>query len=167
MSIHKTAIISDKAVIGANVEIGPYAVIGEATIGDNSFIHSHVVISNGVKIGRSVEIFPGAFVGKEPKGAGALARQPDFAKTVTIGNECSIGPHVVIYYDVEIGNNTLLGDGASVREKCKIGSRCILSRYVTINYATTIVGTMIFDINKVKCYEKIMKCTLSSHDDKR
>lgn len=137
-SIHPTAIVSEKAVIGANVEIGPYAVIGAVRIGPDSVIHPHVVIADGVRLGHSVEVFPGAFIGKEPKGAGAIARTPEFDRLVEIGDECSIGPHAVIYYDVKIGSNTLLGDGASVREKCTVGNRCILSRYVTVNYATSI-----------------------------
>ena len=138
MTIHETAIISNQAIIGNNVTISPYAVIGNVIIGDNCVIHSHVVIADGVTIGNGVEIFPGAFLGKEPKGAGALARQPVYKKEVIIGDECSIGPHAIIYYDVTIGNKTLIGDVASIREQCEIGSQCIISRYVTINYATTI-----------------------------
>lgn len=138
MAIHPSAIISDKAIIGDNVDIGAYAIIGEAKIGDGTHIHPHVIIADGIEIGRAVEVFPGAFLGKEPKGAGAVARKPEFVKRIQIDDECSIGPNVVIYYDVDIGSNTLLGDGASIREKCKIGSKCIISRYVTVNYETTI-----------------------------
>lgn len=136
--IHKSAIVSESARIGKNVSIGPFTVIGAAEIGDECVIHSHVVIGDGVKIGQGVEIFPGAILGKEPKGAGALARTPEFRKFVEIGDNCSIGPHAVIFYDVKIGMNTLLGDGASIREQCEIGSKCILSRYVTVNYNTKI-----------------------------
>jgi acetyltransferase-like isoleucine patch superfamily enzyme len=154
--IHSTAIISDKAVIGNNVEVGPFAVIGEAEIGSNSVIHPHVVISDGVRLGHGVEVFPGAFIGKEPKGAGATARKPEFDRHVHIGDECSIGPNAVIYYDVTIGSNTLLGDGASVREKCRIGKQCILSRYVTVNYETTIGDrTKIMDNTHITGHAKI------------
>lgn len=138
MSIHPTAIISDQALIGRNVTVGPYAIIGASQIGDNCVIHPHVVIADGIVLGDAVEIFPSAFIGKEPKGAGALARQPEFIKSVTIGRECSIGPNAVIFYDVTIGHNTLLGDGASIREQCIIGNQCIISRYTTVNYNTTI-----------------------------
>jgi acetyltransferase-like isoleucine patch superfamily enzyme len=137
-NIHPTAVVSDKAVIGDNVTIGPFAVVGNATIGSNSVVHAHANVGDGVVLGRGVEIFQGALLGKEPKGAGATARTPDFERYITIGDECSIGPNAVVFYDVTIGSNTLLGDGASIREKCRIGSRCILSRYVTVNYATTI-----------------------------
>lgn len=64
-----------------------------------------------------------------------------------VGGGCSIGPHVVLFYDVEIGEGTLLGDGASIREGCRIGRDCLISRYVTINY-DTVVGdrTKIMDL---------------------
>ena len=147
MSIHATAIIATSATIGRDVEIGPFAVIGSASIGDGAVIHPHVVIADGVAIGRGVEVFPGAFLGKEPKGAGATARTASFDRVLVIGDGCSIGPHCVIYYDVEIGEGTLVGDGASIREQCRIGSKCIISRYVTINYNTTLGdGVKVMDL---------------------
>lgn len=137
------AMISEKAVvqtddIGANVRIMEFAIVREgARIGANVIIHPFVVIETGVIIGDNVEIFPGTYIGKVPKGA-ALARKPVFEQRVVIGENCSLGPNAVIYYDVEIGANTLIGDGASVRDQCRVGSNCILSRYVTVNYATKI-----------------------------
>lgn len=138
MSIsEKSVVLTDK--IGRNVTIHEFVVIRSGvTIGDNVVIHPNVVIESGVTIGDNVEIFPGTYIGKVPKGAGALARTPEYEPFVKIGDNCSIGPNAVIFYNVEIGSNTLLGDGASVREKCRIGSYCILSRYVTVNYNTTI-----------------------------
>lgn len=144
--IHTTAVISPDAVIGENVSIAPFCVIGNAVIGNNCVLHPHVVIADDVRLEDGVEVFPGAFLGKEPKGAGALARKPEFEKKLVIGAGSSIGPHAVIFYDVVIGARTLIGDGASVREKCRIGDSCIVSRYVTINYNTTVGdGTKIMD----------------------
>lgn len=121
--------------IGSNVTIGEFAIIREgAIIGNDVIIHPNVVITSGVIIGDGTEVFPGAFIGKEPKGAGALSRLPDFQPKVFIGANCSIGPHAIIYYDVMIGNTTLIGDGASVREQSTIGSKTVIGRYVTINY---------------------------------
>jgi UDP-3-O-[3-hydroxymyristoyl] glucosamine N-acyltransferase len=160
--------IHPSAILGKDVEIGLYCQIGRArigsgsrigqgvhiaddvTIGENVLIHPHAVIYEGVVIGAGCEIFPGAFIGKEPKGAGATARPVSFEKKIIIGDNCSIGPNCVIFYDTTIGDNTLLGDGASIREKCRIGSRCIISRYVTVNYETTIGDrTKIMDLSHI------------------
>jgi acetyltransferase-like isoleucine patch superfamily enzyme len=146
-----SSLISKKAVvetdtIGSKVVIGEYAVIRERVVlGDNVIIHPHVVIGSDVKIGDNVEIFPGAFIGKVPGGP-ALSHAPRFKRSIVVGKNCHIGPHSIIYYDVKIGDDTLIGDGASIREQCRIGKRCLISRYVTINYAVTIGdGTDIMD----------------------
>ena len=137
--------ISDKAIvqtltIGSHVAIHEFVVIREdVMIGDHVVIHPHVVIERGVTIGDHVEIFPGAYIGKVPKGAGALTREPFYEEKVVISDHSIIGTHAVIYYDVGIGHNTLIGDGASLREQVKVGDYCVIGRYVTINY-NVIIG---------------------------
>ena len=109
--------------------IAPSAVIGEGSV-----IYPFAYIGDGVRIGRDVHVFPGSVIGKPPMGAGAVSRSPSFDRVVDIGDQCAIGPHAVIYYDVKIGHGTLIGDGASIREQCTIGDECIIGRYVAINY---------------------------------
>ncbi|MCI0634537.1 MAG: acetyltransferase, partial [Actinobacteria bacterium] len=104
----------------------------------------------GVELGEGVEVFPGAFLGKEPKGAGALAKQPVFERRLKIGPQCSVGTHAVLYYDVEIGERTLIGDGVKIRERCRIGSLCVVAMNVTINYNTRIGDrTKIMDLTHI------------------
>lgn len=136
--IHPTAVVSSEARLGENVRVCPYAVIGAATIGADCIIHPHATIGDNVRLGRGVEVFAGAVVGKEPASAGATARAAQRGGQTAIGDGCSIGPHAVIYFDVEIGAGSLIGDAASIREQCRIGEKCIISRGVTVNYNTTI-----------------------------
>jgi acetyltransferase-like isoleucine patch superfamily enzyme len=137
--------------IGERVKIDEFAIVRKgAVIGNDVVIHPNVFIGAGVVLEDGVEVFHGAVLGKEPKGAGALARQPVFERRIRVGANTSIGPHVVLFYDVEIGQSTLIGDGASIREQCRIGSKCIISRYVTINYNTTIGDrTKIMDLTHI------------------
>src|SRR5688572_25815277 len=106
----ETTMISRLAVvessrIGAGAHIAEFAVIrAGAELGRDVVVHPHAVVNAGVIIGDNVEIFSGAVIGKEPKGAGALARSPVFERRVVMGAGCSIGPHAVVYYDVEIGD---------------------------------------------------------------
>ncbi len=125
--------------IGQGVKIAEFAVVRQGVrLGKDVTIHPHVTIEPGAHIEDGVEIFPGAYLGKVPKGVGATSRTVKFERHLRVGRGSSIGPHAVIFYDVEIGAETLIGDGASIREQCRIGAHCLISRYVTLNYNTTI-----------------------------
>jgi acetyltransferase-like isoleucine patch superfamily enzyme len=148
--ISKLAVV-ETTLIGNNVQIAEFSIVREgAVLGDNVVIHPHVIIEPGVIIGNEVEIFPGTYIGKAPKGAGATARPIKFEAKVEIGNHCVIGPHAVIFYDVSVGNNTLIGDGASLREGVQVGNHCLLSRHVTVNYNSKIGDhTRIMDLTHI------------------
>lgn len=57
---------------------------------------------------------------------------------LVIGDWVIIGPNAILYYGDRIGNETMIGDGVSIRENCSIGEHCIIGRNSTINYATRI-----------------------------
>jgi acetyltransferase-like isoleucine patch superfamily enzyme len=137
--------------IGEGTSISDYAIVRAGSrLGRGVVIHPHVVIASGVILEDGVEVFPGAVIGREPNGAGATSRSPMFNRAVHIGSYTSIGPNAVIYFDVEIGEHTLIGDGASIREQCRIGRYCIISRYVTVNYNATIGDrTKIMDLTHI------------------
>jgi acetyltransferase-like isoleucine patch superfamily enzyme len=158
--------------IGDDVRVDEFAVVRPGVhLGRGVRIHPHAVIESGVVLEDDVEVFPGAYVGKEPKGAGATARAMTYERRVVIGKGTSVGPHAVIFYDVEIGSETLIGDGASIREQCRIGSRCIISRYVTINYNTRVGdGSRIMDVthltgNSVIGRDVFISCMVSTAND--
>lgn len=136
--ISQTAVV-ETSDVGAGTNIGEFAVVRAGVrLGEGVVVHPHVVIEPGVVIADGTEVFPGTYIGKEPKGAGATARLPEFEKKVTIGANCSIGPNAVIYYDVSIGEHTLVGDGVSIREQCAIGRRCVVGMHVSVDRAVEI-----------------------------
>ncbi len=133
------AVVADGAKVGDECQIGAHVVIGDrAEIGAGCVLHPGVVIGPDVRLGERVEVFAHAVLGRHPSGAGATARPASARQRLSIGSGCSIGAHATIYFDVEIGEHTLVGDSASIREGARIGERCILSRCVTVNYDVTI-----------------------------
>ncbi len=67
-NIHPTAIIDSKAELGADVEIGPYCVVGpNVSLADKVKLHSHVVVDGHTSIGSGSEIFPFAVLGCPPQ----------------------------------------------------------------------------------------------------
>ena len=128
MSIHPTASVETDS-IGARVSIAEY-----------------VVVRPGVTIGDDVEILPGSYIGREPRAVGAVSRTPTFRRQVTIGAGCAIGAGAVVYCDVEIGEENLIGDGASIRELSRIGNGNVVGRQVTLDRDVAIGnGTRIMD----------------------
>ena len=85
--IHPTAVISSEADIGTNVEIGPFAVVGAASVGNDCVLHPHVTILDDVELGCGVEVYPGAVVGKAPSTTGVNARKVQSGGAVRIGRK--------------------------------------------------------------------------------
>ncbi len=104
-----------------------------AVIGDDVTIHPHVVIEPGVEIGVGTEVLPGSYIGRRPRAVGSIVRDPTYRETTSVGAGCSIGANAVIYYDVEIGDDTLIGDAASLRETARVGTGCVIGRAVVLD----------------------------------
>jgi UDP-N-acetylglucosamine acyltransferase len=134
--IHKTAIVSDKAQIAKNVEIGPFCVIGDnVKIDEGTTLKSHVVIDGNTTIGKNNIIFPFATVGLVPQDLKFAGEQSQ----LIIGDNNSIREHVTIHLGTKdggmitkIGNNCLLMVGVHIAHDCIIGNNVILANNATL-----------------------------------
>lgn len=81
-----------------------------------SDIHPTAVIHATAKIGAGTRIGAGAYVGKN----------------VSIGTNSTVYPNVTIFDDVKIGSFTEIWSGTVIRERCEVGSYCILHSNVSI-----------------------------------
>jgi UDP-N-acetylglucosamine acyltransferase len=136
MTIHPTAIVEDGAKLGADVEIGPFCVIGpQVELGDGARLKSHVVLAGRTKIGARVKIFPFASIGHEPQDL-KYRGEPS---TLTIGADCLIREGVTMNPGTAGGRMaTVIGDrcaflaNAHVGHDCLIGDNCVFSNNVMI-----------------------------------
>lgn len=137
-SIHPAAVVETDS-IGVGVSIGEFAVLRPGvTVGDNVTIHPHVVVEADIDLGDGTEILPGSHLGRRPRAVGSIAREPTYDQHLLIGPNCLIGPLAIVYHDVEIGPEALIGDGASIRELCRVGSRVVIGRGVTLDRAVAV-----------------------------
>ena len=68
MKIHKSAIVHPDAILGEEVEIGPFSIIGaNVTIEEGTIIKNHVTITGNTSIGKNNIIHPNAVLGAEPQ----------------------------------------------------------------------------------------------------
>ncbi len=163
-TIHPSAVVSDKAIVGSNAGIGACAVIedgariGDGTvvlggsyvgkdtrIGKECLVYPNVTIREEVRIGDRVIIHSGAVIGSD--GFGFAKDGEIYRKIPQVGN-------VVIEDDVEIGANvtidraatgtTLVGSGTKIDNLVMIAhnvvirENCVLVAQVGISGSTEI-----------------------------
>lgn len=96
MTIHPSAIISDKSSIGQNVQIGPFCII-----------HDHVKIGDGTRIDAYSEI--------------GIHTPLAISEQLSIGKNSVIRSHAVIYTGSTIGEGLQTGHNITIRENSLIG----------------------------------------------
>lgn len=149
IGIHPTAIIHNEAIIGSNVSIGAYSVIGRTTIGDGCVIDSHVRIYDDVMIGMNCNIKAGAVIGGAGFGFerdenGNKFRFPQIG-SVKIGDDVEIGSQTCI--DRGALSDTVIGDHTKINNLCHIAHNNRIGRNVTITGCVNLSGGNIIDDN--------------------
>ena len=110
--IHETAIVSSKAKLGSDVEIGPYAIIEEnVEIGDRGKIAGHAILKSGTRIGKSVTVESFCIIGGLPQDLGFDANTETYA---AIGDRSVIREGSTINRASTAGGSTIVGEDAVV-----------------------------------------------------
>jgi UDP-N-acetylglucosamine acyltransferase len=139
-------IISEKATIGKNVQIGAFCIIeDDVVIGDNTIIKSYVELRKGTIIGSDCYI----------------------DSRVSSSGNCVIGNKVTVRYDSIIARGVKIGDGtyicpkmmsnnlnteheqiggADIGENVFVGTGCVLQHGISIG-DNSVLGSMSF-VNK-------------------
>lgn len=119
-------------------EFGEFQYNSWRTLENGTRVHKTAIVSSWVKFDSDCIVHPYAIVGKLPDISVALARKPERIKALKIGVRTIIGCHSVIFSDVILGEDCLVGDFASVREGTRIGDRCVIGSHVFISYNSKI-----------------------------
>jgi UDP-N-acetylglucosamine acyltransferase len=143
VKIHPTAIVDPAAQIGADVEIGPYSVIGAgATIGDKCIIQAHVVIEGTVKMGAGNFIGHGAIIGAAPQD---LSFDPKTQSSVEIGAGNAIREYCTIHRGSTEGSATVIGDNNFLMVANHLGHNCVIGNGVVMANDCLLAGHVRID----------------------
>ena len=133
--IHPTAVISPKAELGHDIEIGPYCVIeANVRLGDRCKLHSHVVIHGHSELGEDNEFFPFAAVGTKSQDL-KYAGEPT---ALIAGDRNVFRENTTIHRGTVDGSPTRLGSDnlflsySHVAHDCQVGNHVILSNNGTL-----------------------------------
>ena len=136
MSHHPAnAVVSSRAQIGRDVQIGPFCVIeADVVVGDGCQLASHAVIKSGMRLGAHNKIGENAVLGGLPQ----HAHPRELPGLLVIGNNNTIREfctlHRSLYHDqaTRIADDNLIMAGAHVGHDSSVGSRVILTNNVLL-----------------------------------
>jgi UDP-N-acetylglucosamine acyltransferase len=148
MPIHPTSTVEDGALLGADVEIGPFCSVGrDVRLGDGVRLVSHVMVSGRTTIGDRTIVHAGAALGgpAQIRGDNAPGAQ------LVIGEDCVIRETVTmnagssrdkgltrvgargyfmsyshVAHDCLVGDDVTFANGAQLAGHCEIGDGVIM-----------------------------------------
>lgn len=154
--IDANVIIEGEVVLGDGVQVGPFTLIRDATIGAGTVIHSHCVIEQGL-IGARCDIGPYARVRPEVRladgarlgnfveikksviGAGSKVNHLSYIGDATIGSQVNVGAGTITCnYDGASKHRTVIGDGAFIGSGVELVAPVEIGAGATIGAGSTI-----------------------------
>ena len=136
MAIHRTAIVEDGAILGADVDIGPYAFVGKnVKIGDGTIVEQGAIIDGHTTIGSMCQIFPYAMIGMKTQDLKYTEGSTSF---VEIGDRTVIRECATVHSGTADGEKTIVGSDCLFMCYCHaahgvvMGNHCICSNSVQL-----------------------------------
>ena len=134
--IHPMAIVQDGAKLGADVEVGPYCLVGQdVSLGDGVRLLSHVVVEGLTDIGPNCIVHPFANLGGPPQHS-AHRGEPT---RLIIGANNTIREHVTMHTGTvggrgvtTVGSNGLFMAGSHVAHDCIVGDHVVMANVATL-----------------------------------
>ena len=140
--ISKQAYVDPTAKLGNNVEVMPFAFIGEdVEIGDNCIIMPYAGVLKGTTIGKNNRIHGHALLGVDPQ---------DFkyhgeASRLIVGDNNDIRENVVIARGTHADRATKIGNGNHIMEKVHICHDADIHDNTVLGIATIIAGNTVIE----------------------
>jgi UDP-N-acetylglucosamine acyltransferase len=137
-SIHPTAIVDASAKLAADVEIGPYCIIGpNVVLGARTRLVAHVFIERETTLGEDNVVHPYATLG-QPAQDTSYKGEPT---TLVIGSRNTIREHVSMHRGTARGRSqTVVGDNGLYMAQSHVAHDCIVGNNVILAQAATLGG---------------------------
>jgi UDP-N-acetylglucosamine acyltransferase len=151
--VHPSALVHAGARLAADVEVGPFSVVGEhVTIGEGSWVGSHVVLEGHTTIGRRNHIWHFSSIGAPPqdkKYAGEPTR-------VEIGDGNTIREYVTINRGTSqdagatrLGSDNWIMAYVHLAHDCQVGSKTIFANLTQLAGHVTVGDWVILGGNTI------------------
>jgi UDP-N-acetylglucosamine acyltransferase len=141
MRIHPTAILSKKAKLADDIQVGPYAIITDnAIIGKGTKIHAYCTIEGNTSIGADCEIFTGAVIGSRPQDLKYKGEESflEIGDNNIIREYSTFNPGTGEGGKTIVGSNNLFMAYSHIAHDCVVGNNCVIANNGTLAGHVTI-----------------------------
>lgn len=135
MQIHPTAVVSKRAKLADDIEVGPYTIIGDSvSIGSGTKVGPFCNLEGNTRIGKRCRIFTGAVIGSIPQDL----KYKNEISFLEIGDDniireyCTFNPGTEEGSKTIVGNNNLFMAYSHIAHDCVIGNNCIIANNGTL-----------------------------------
>src|SRR6266513_1971810 len=146
--IHASALVSRKAELADDVEVGAFAIIGDnCVVPSGCIIAPRATLERNVTLGQNVQVGMGTILGGPPQdlkfageettveiGEGTVIREyttinrgTAHSFKTTVGKNCLLMSYVHIAHDCDIGNNVILSNVVQLAGHVTIEDKAIIS----------------------------------------
>jgi UDP-N-acetylglucosamine acyltransferase len=154
VKMHKTAIVSNEAILESGVSIGPYAVVERNVfIGENTTIGAHVILYPHVKLGAGNHIHAHAIIGDLPQDISfsgevtgveigdnnvireqvTVHRSTNKDRPTSIGSNCFLMTQSHVGHDCQVGDGVILTNLATLAGHVQVGTKAVLGGLVPVH----------------------------------
>jgi UDP-N-acetylglucosamine acyltransferase len=135
--IHPTAIIAPEAVLGDDVDIGPYCVVGpDVKLGTGTRLVAHVVVDGHTTLGEGCEVHPFARLGGKTQDL----KYSGGTTYVEVGDRTVLRECVTVNSGTRDGEVTRVGPGCLLMAYCHVAHGCVLGNGVIVSNGTQFAG---------------------------
>jgi UDP-N-acetylglucosamine acyltransferase len=152
--IHSLAVVSPSAKLGAAVQIGAYAIVGDdVELADGCVLHSHAVLQGPSKFGCDNIFHPFSSVGGDPQDLGFRGEKTEllvgqgniFREYVTVsrgtikgGGKTVIGSHNLFLASSHVGHDCTIGDHTLFVNCATLAGHVTVEDFATIGFASPV-----------------------------
>jgi UDP-N-acetylglucosamine acyltransferase len=140
--IHPSAVIHPQAKLGANVTVGPCAVIeAGVTVGDDCIIGPQVTLLGATTIGKGNRFHAGCVIGDAPvdvKYKGEPTR-------LRIGDHNIFREHVTVNCSNTLAEDTVIGSHNFLTPHAHVGHNCIVGNHVILGGGCFLAGHVVVE----------------------
>ena len=161
--IHPTAIVEDGAVLGADVEVGPYARVGRyVRLGAGTTVGQGAIVDGHTTVGERCQVFPYACVGMKTQD---LKYKEGSTSYVEIGDRTVIREFATVHLGTADGEKTVIGSDCLFMCYCHAAHGVVLGDHVICSNCVQLAGDVHLQdwVIVGGCAASHQFCTIGTH----